>query len=102
MILVMGHIKLGAGEGERARALLAKHMADVVAEDGCEAYVFSFDATDPDLVRVSERWASKEALAAHGGQPHQKAFGRALQAHGLEDIRVDAWDGEHWRTLIGG
>jgi quinol monooxygenase YgiN len=102
MILVTGHIKLGAGEGERARPLLAAHMAEVSAEDGCQFYSFAFDATDPDLVRVSECWASPEALAAHGGQPHQKAFGRALQAHGVQDIRVEAWNAEHWRTLIGG
>jgi quinol monooxygenase YgiN len=102
MILVTGHIKLGSGEGERARPLLVKHMADVAAEEGCEAYSFAFDATDPDLVRISERWASPEAVAAHGGQPHQKAFGRALQAHGVQDIRVDGWNAEHWRTLIGG
>ncbi len=102
MILVTGHIRLGEGEGERARPLLTRHMADVAAEQGCEFYHFAFDATDPDLVRVTEGWADAEALAAHGGQPHQKAFGRALQAHGVRDIRVEGWQAEHWRTLIGG
>ncbi|WP_375427972.1 putative quinol monooxygenase [uncultured Sphingomonas sp.] len=102
MILVTGHIKLGAGEGEKARALLVKHMADCNAEEGCEFYSFAYDVTDPDLVRISESWASPEAIAAHGELPHQKAFGRALQAHGVQDVRVEGWNAEHWRTLIGG
>ena len=100
MIIVMGHIKLGDGEGERARPLLAKHMADVAAEQGCALYSFAFDATDPDLVRVSERWTDAEALAAHGQAPHQKAFGRALQGLGVRDISVDAYDGTFWRKLL--
>lgn len=100
MIIVMGHIRLGDGEGERARPLLTRHMADVAAEQGCELYRFAFDVTDPDLVHVSERWTDAEALAAHGQAPHQKAFGRALQAHGVRDISVDAYDGTFWRKLL--
>ncbi|WP_374942636.1 putative quinol monooxygenase [Sphingomonas sp.] len=101
MILVMGEIKLAAGGGDKARALLAEHAAACMGEDGCDLYVFSFDAGDPDLVRISERWATPEALAAHGGAPHQKAFGRALRDHPIERISVKAWDGQFWRTLIG-
>ena len=102
MIIVLGHIRFAAGDGARARELLQQHMVAVAAEEGCEAYSFAFDAADPDLVRVAERWASADALAAHGAQPHQKEFGRALRAFTIEDIRVDGWEGEHWRTLIGG
>jgi quinol monooxygenase YgiN len=101
MILVMGHMKFAAGEGARVAPLLAEHMRVVAAEEGCELYSFAFDAADPDLVRISERWASAEALAAHGQAPHQKAFGRALRDFRMEGISVKAWEGEPWRTLIG-
>jgi quinol monooxygenase YgiN len=101
-ILVMGHVKLAKGEGERARPILTEHMAAVAQEEGCEEYTFSFDATDPDLVRVAERWASAEALAAHGQAEHQKAFGRRLREFTVESSRVDAWDGQFWRNLLGG
>jgi quinol monooxygenase YgiN len=100
-ILVMGTIRLGAGEGTKAAQLLADHAAAVRAEEGCEEYAFAFDAADPDLVRVSERWASPEALAAHGAADHQKAFGRALRAHAPSAMQIDAWDGSFWRNLIG-
>ena len=101
MILVMGHMKFAAGEGARLAPLLAEHMRAVAAEEGCEFYAFSFDAADPDLVRVAERWASPAALAAHGQAPHQKAFGRSLREFTMEGISIKAWEGEAWRTLIG-
>jgi quinol monooxygenase YgiN len=100
-IIVAGTIQLAPGEGERARDLLAGHMAAVRAEEGCELYSFAYDVEDPDLIRVSERWTSAEALAAHGAAPHQKAFVRALQAHAPGALSIKAWDGTFWRTLIG-
>ena len=102
MILVMGHMKFAAGEGAKAASLLADHMRAVASEDGCEHYSFAFDAADPDLVRIAERWVTPEALAAHGQAPHQKEFGRALRAFPMEGVKVDAWDGTFWRNLIGG
>lgn len=101
MILVMGYIRMKAGDGAKAKDLLAAHMADVAKEDGCETYSFAFDAAEPDTIRIAERWRDADALAAHGQQPHQKAFGRALRDYGVEEISVKAWDGEFWRTLIG-
>ena len=80
-ILVMGTIKLGEGEGAKAAKLLADHAATVKTEEGCEEYSFAHDAADPDTIRVAERWATPEALAAHGQADHQKAFGRALRDH---------------------
>ena len=102
MIIVMGHMKFATGEGAKVAPLLAAHAAEVMTEEGCETYSFAFDAGDPDLVRIAERWASAEALAAHGAAPHQKAFGRALRDFKMEGVTVDAWNGEYWRNLIGG
>jgi quinol monooxygenase YgiN len=101
-ILVMGTIQLGAEEGAKAARLMAEHAARVRQEEGCEEYAFAFDAADPDLIRVAERWRSPEALAAHGKAEHQKTFGRALQAHSPQAMKIDAWDGQYWRNLIGG
>lgn len=101
MILVIGHIRMKPGEAARAKDLLAAHMAAVAKQEGCEAYNFAFDAAEPDLVRIAERWTNPDALAAHGQQPHQKAFGRALRDYGVEEVSAKAWDGEFWRTLIG-
>ena len=85
MIVVMGHMKFAAGEGAKVAPLLAAHAAEVMKEEGCELYAFSFDAADPDMVRISERWTSPEALGAHGQAPHQKGV-RTLAAR-LHDGR---------------
>lgn len=100
-ILVMGHIKTAPGDAARMTDLLTAHMATTMAEAGCELYNFAFDAANPDIIRISERWESPEALAAHGSADHQKAFGRALRDFTIVEISVKAWDGAFWRTLIG-
>ncbi len=100
-IIVLGHIRVGTGGGAGLRDLLVGHMAATNAEEGCEYYNFAFDAGDPDLIRISERWASAEALVAHGGADHQKAFGKSLGAFDVKEISVKAWDGQFWKTLIG-
>ncbi|WP_445193553.1 putative quinol monooxygenase [Sphingomonas sp. Tas61C01] len=101
MILVMGHIKVAAGQGAALKDILVAHMARVQQEDGCEDYSFAYDVADPDTIRIAERWAGPEALAAHGQADHQKAFGRSLRDFTVESISVKAWEGEFWRTLIG-
>lgn len=100
-IIVTGHIQLGQGQGERLRDTLVAHAAATGAEQGCERYGFAFDCGDADLIRISERWASPEALAAHGRADHQRAFGRALREFEIKAISVKAWDGAFWKTLIG-
>ena len=100
-IIVLGHIRVASGEGVKLRDLLVDHMDASNAEDGCDYYNFAYDAGDPDLIRISERWASAEALDAHGVADHQKEFGRKLAAFDILDISVKAWDGAFWKTLIG-
>ena len=100
-ILVGGHLRIGDGEAERLRPLLVEHARACSAEEGCDFYRVAFDAADPTLIRIQERWASAEALAAHGEREHQKAFGRALRDFDIREVKVDAWEGAHWRTLIG-
>lgn len=49
----------------RLRALLAPTRA----EEGCLAFVLHRGADDPRVLVFVERWASREHLAAHAGQP---------------------------------
>ncbi|MDB5707618.1 MAG: Antibiotic biosynthesis monooxygenase [Sphingomonas bacterium] len=100
-ILVMGYIRAGAGEGAKLRDLLVAHMAATNAEQGCEFYNFAYDLGDPDLIRISERWTSEEALAAHGAADHQKALAARLRDFDIKEVSVKGWDGQFWRTLIG-
>ncbi len=101
-IIVMGHIHTGPGEAARLKEALSAMMAATNAEEGCEHYSFAAHIDDPDLIIISERWTSAEALAAHGATAHMKAFNKALGGAVLKQVLVKAWDGAFVRTLVGG
>ena len=74
-----------AQPGKRAEILEAFHanMPAVHAEDGCIEYqpvvdVESFGAIQtalgPDSFVVIEKWATADALKAHGAAPHMAAY----------------------------
>ncbi len=100
-IIVMGHIRAEAGEVARLQPALSTMLAATNAEEGCEHYSFAAHIDDPDTLIISERWASREALAAHGASDHMKTFNRAIGGAKLIETSVKAWNGEFWRTLIG-
>lgn len=78
MILIHGTARLRAGARdafvEAARPMIAASRA----EDGCHAYRYAFDLTDPELVSFHEEWESDEALQAHYATAHLATFGAAL------------------------
>lgn len=49
------------------------------AEAGCLDYTFSVELNDPSRLRITEKWETVEALAAHFQAPHMGAF-QALMA----------------------
>ena len=100
-IIVMGHIKAAPEEIVRLRDAISAAVAATNAEQGCEHYRFSVDLDDPGTLYINERWASAEALAAHGASEHLKTFNRAIGGAALTEVSVKAWNGEFWRTLVG-
>ncbi len=82
----------------RRDALLDAFRANlpaVRAEDGCLEYGAAVDADGlgrfqtmfgPDTVVVIEKWASADALKAHGAAPHMVAF--AAQTKELVETRA--------------
>ena len=101
MIVVMGTIKLAAGDIDRLHSAMAIQMAATHAEDGCEQYVFSRDVTDPNMLIISERWRDEHALNAHGKMPHMAAFNKAIGSASIQSISVKAYEVASVRTLIG-
>ena len=74
-----------AKPGRRAELLqmFQANVPNVHAEDGCIEYVATVDATDApssqtafgeDTFVVVEKWASMDALKAHGTAPHMAAY----------------------------
>lgn len=68
MIIVEGSIRIR--DSELARPAMEAMVLASRAEDGCIDYAYAFDVIDPLLVRVSERWTTRDALAAHLASEH--------------------------------
>ncbi len=68
MIVIEGTIRVANTE------LAMPYMLDMIknsrAESGCIDYAYAVDVTDPNLIRVSERWLSRPHLAAHVKSQH--------------------------------
>lgn len=72
MIVIEGTFRIA--DLERARPHMQAMIAASRAEPGCIDYSYAIDVLDPTLVRVHERWQSREALAAHQASAHLKAW----------------------------
>jgi quinol monooxygenase YgiN len=83
MIQVVALVTAKPGMREQILAAYRDNVAAVRAEDGCLSYEAMIDVKDeapwfakfgPDTFVVVEQWASLDALKAHAGAPHMKAY----------------------------
>jgi quinol monooxygenase YgiN len=91
MIVVIGEFRLPLEHRAEAEQAMARVVAATRAENGCIAYAYAEDVTDPGLFRVSELWESHEALAAHFAAPHMLAWQRERAELGMKDRKVTAY-----------
>jgi len=84
MIHVIAVITAKTGMRENILQHFRANMPAVLAEDGCIEYGPAIDAQGapaiqtaygPDTFVVIEKWASMDALKAHGASPHMVAYG---------------------------
>jgi quinol monooxygenase YgiN len=62
------------------------------AEAGCIDYAYAIDLLDPSLVRVSERWENREALAAHAASDHIRRWRALWPEIGVSDRQLRMYD----------
>ncbi|MFM5885986.1 MAG: putative quinol monooxygenase [Novosphingobium sp.] len=100
MLLIEGWLKLATGEFDKVADQARAMVAATRQEDGCLHYAFARDIADPDLIRISERWDSQEALAAHSTSAHMAEFNKAMG--GIKREGADLWlySAEQVRKLI--
>jgi quinol monooxygenase YgiN len=92
MIVIEGTVRVADIEG--ARAHMEAMIAASRAEAGCIDYAYAIDVLDPHLVRVSERWESREALAAHLAAPHLKAWRADWSKFGVGERSLRLYEAE--------
>lgn len=92
MIIVEGSIRIR--DLPRARPDMEAMIRASRAEAGCIDYGYAIDLLDPGLVRVNERWESREALAAHLASGHLKAWRALWPEIGVSDRDLRMYDAE--------
>lgn len=92
MIVVEGTFRVASLE----RALM--HMKAMIAasqvEAGCLDYAYAVDVEDGTLIRVVERWTTREALAAHLLTDHLRAWRAAWPEIGIGERSLRLYEAE--------
>jgi len=70
MILIYGGVAVDASKVEDVTAAAVDFVAASNAEDNCVTYTLSWDATEPNRIRLVEAWADADAHLAHTQQQH--------------------------------
>ena len=94
MIVVNGIIRTSAETIAVITAALSKMEQASQAEEGCYDYTFSIEVSDPNVIRLTERWASMEDLQKHFAEPHMAEFQAAMAAHPPESVEVKFFEAE--------
>lgn len=84
-ILVVGTIRVPPETLDQARPAMQAMMTASRAEDGCLSYAYSQDLLDPGLIRVTEAWRDRAALAAHFQTPHLAAWRAVFPQFSITD-----------------
>jgi len=78
VIVVNVMIESNATDIARVKDAISAMELASQAEAGCEDYTFSVELNNPDRLRITERWVSMDALAAHFKSPHMATFQAAM------------------------
>ena len=94
MIVIEGTVRVPPDRIEAARPAMEKMIRASRAEAGCIDYAYSIDLLDPGLVRVTERWESREALKAHFATPHMAEWRAGFSALGVTDRSLRLYEAD--------
>ena len=79
MIVIAGTFDIDPEDREAFLTAAKAVMADTHKEEGCQAYNFAPDITNPGIVHLFEKWDSQDALGPHMKSDHIRTFGRAIK-----------------------
>ncbi|MPT48437.1 MAG: antibiotic biosynthesis monooxygenase [Sphingobium sp.] len=85
LLLITGTIQLPAEKLPEARAAMAEMIRASRAEPGCLHYSYAQDILVPDIIHVTEKWASADALAVHFASDHIVQWRRTWADLGISD-----------------
>jgi quinol monooxygenase YgiN len=94
VIIIEGSVRIPPGKLEEARDVMEQMIRASRAEAGCLDYAYSVDVLDPGLIRVAERWESRDALAAHFKTAHMATWRSFFPQLGITDRSLRLYEAE--------
>lgn len=91
-VLVIGEFRLPPERMAEAREAMERVITATRVEAGCLGYSYAEDVLDPGLIRVSEKWESRELLAAHLTAPHMSVWKQEREDFGLSGRSITAYE----------
>lgn len=73
-ITISARVEVDPGRLDDYLAAAGALIEPTRAEPGCQIYAFARDIQQPNLVWISEQWASEGDLARHLASPHVTTF----------------------------
>lgn len=92
MLLITGSFRFPPENMDEARLAMATMLTASRTEQGCVLYAFAEDVLDPGLIRVSELWSDKAALAAHAATPHMAEWRAAGAGLGISGRDISLYE----------
>ncbi len=94
MIVIEGTVRIPPENLEAARPVMEQMIRASRAEAGCIDYAYAIDVLDPGLVRITERWESREALQAHFRQAHMDTWRSFFPQLGITDRALRLYEAD--------
>lgn len=92
MIIVSGTLRIAESDVDAGMALGATMAEASLAEEGCSAYGFWQNPSDPTQLRIFEEWASPEDLDTHFATPHMAEFMTGLGALSISEMDLSKYE----------
>ena len=94
MIVVNGKFVMPAGAVAAMGEAFATMEKACQAENGCYDYTYSVEVSNPNVIRLTEKWTDIDALRAHFQAPHMADFREAMSANPPESAEVTFFEAE--------
>ncbi|KDA02341.1 hypothetical protein HOC_11293 [Hyphomonas oceanitis SCH89] len=94
MIVIEGTVRMPPANLAKAQAVMEQMIRASRAEAGCLDYAYSVDVLDPGLIRVAERWESRDALVAHFKTAHMATWRAFFPELGITDRSLRLYEAD--------
>jgi quinol monooxygenase YgiN len=93
-LVITGTFRIPPANLDAARPAMEAMVMASSAEQGCLHYSYGEDVLEPGLIHVTEHWASRETLDAHGASAHIKTWRAAWPALGIGERDLTLFDAD--------